>query len=48
MRPIVMVVAHVFGHQTVQMPLVEYDHVIQQISPTTADPTLGHRKFGRL
>jgi hypothetical protein len=38
MRPIVMIVAHVFGHQSLQMPFVQYDHVIQQISPATSYP----------
>jgi hypothetical protein len=38
MCPVLVVVPHVFGHQPLQMPLVQYDHVIQQISPATSYP----------
>ena len=40
MRSILVVVAHVFGDQPLQMPLVQYDHVIQQIATATSYPTL--------
>jgi hypothetical protein len=40
MRPILVVVAHVLGHQPLQMPLVQDDHVIQQVSSATFHPTL--------
>ena len=39
MRPVLMVVVHVFGHQSLQMPLVQYDHVVQQVSSATSYPT---------
>ncbi len=29
MRPVVVVVAYVFGHQSFQMPFIQYDHMIQ-------------------
>jgi hypothetical protein len=41
MGPIIMVVAQVFGHQSFQMPFVQYDHAIQQISPATSYPAFG-------
>jgi hypothetical protein len=39
-RSILVVVAHVFGDQPFQVPLVQYDHVTQQIAPATSYPTL--------
>src|SRR5215470_42934 len=39
-RPVLVVVAHIIGHQALQMPLVEHDHVIQQVSATAPHPTL--------
>ena len=35
-----MVVAHVLSHQPLEMPLVEHDHMIEQVSPAIADETL--------
>ena len=40
-RSILMVVAHVFCHESLQMPFVEDDHVFEQISSATPNPTLG-------
>ena len=37
MRSVIMVVANVLVHETLEMPLVEDNHVIQQVSPTVAD-----------
>ena len=36
-----MLVADVFSHQALQMPLAEDDHVVEQISAAISDPTLG-------
>src|SRR5215468_6586397 len=41
-RPVLVVVAHIIGQQALQMPLVEHDHVIQQVSAAAPHPTLGH------
>ena len=39
-RPIFMVVANILGHQPLEVPLLQDDHVVQQISSTTPDPAL--------
>lgn len=36
-----MVVAHVVGQESVQVLRIEHDHMIEQISSTTSDPTFG-------
>ena len=38
MRPILVVVADVLGHETFQVALVQDNHMIQQVSPAVADP----------
>src|ERR1700736_5238367 len=40
MRPILVVVAPILSHQPLQMPLVQDDHVIQQVSSAASYPTL--------
>jgi hypothetical protein len=40
MRSILMVVADILGQQPLQVPLVQDNHVIKQVSSTTPDPTL--------
>jgi hypothetical protein len=40
-RPVVMVVADVFGHEPFEMPLVEDDDVIEQVPAAVADKALG-------
>lgn len=40
MRSIVVVVADVLSHETLQMPFVQNDHMIQQISSAAPDPAL--------
>ena len=40
-RPIVMVVANILSHEPLEMPLVEDDHMVKQISPTVADEAFG-------
>ena len=37
MCPVIVVVTHVLGHQASEMPLVEYDHMIEQVSPAITD-----------
>ena len=37
MRPVLVVVADVLGHQPFEMPLVEHDDMIEQVSAATAD-----------
>lgn len=37
MSPVHVIVADVFGHQTCEMALVEYDHMIEQFTMTAAD-----------
>src|ERR1700756_2281460 len=41
-RTVLLVVAHIFRHQPFQMPLIQDDHVIQQVSSAASHPTLGH------
>lgn len=41
MCPILVVVANVLVHQTFQMPLVQDDHMIEQITAAVTDPALG-------
>ena len=38
--PIFMVVANVLGHQPFEVPLIQNDHVVQQVSSTTPHPAL--------
>jgi hypothetical protein len=47
MRPVIMVVADVVGHQPFQMPLVEHDHMIEQVSPAVVYPTFGNAVLQR-
>ena len=42
MRTFLVVVADVFGHQTLQMPLVENNHMVEQVSSATTDETFGN------
>ena len=46
--PVVMVVADVFGHETLKMPLVEHNHVIEQIPAAVADKALGDTVLPRI
>jgi hypothetical protein len=39
-RPIFMIVANVLGHQPFEVPLIQNDHVFQQVSSTTPHPAL--------
>ena len=42
MCPVVVVVTDVFIHQAFQMPFIENDHMVEQITAAVADPTLGN------
>ena len=42
MRPVLVVVANVLGHQAFQVALVENDDMIEQIAAAVPDPALGH------
>jgi len=37
-----VVVVDIFAQQTMQVPFVHYDHVIQHLSANTADPSFGN------
>jgi hypothetical protein len=39
-RPIFMVIANIFGHQPLEVLLIQHDHVVQQVSSATPDPAL--------
>ena len=41
MCPVAVVVAYIFVHQTFEMPLVENNDAIEQISATATDEALG-------
>jgi hypothetical protein len=47
MRPVAVVVVDVFRHQSLQMPFVKNDHVIEKISATAANPTLCNTVLSR-
>jgi hypothetical protein len=40
MRPVLMVVEHVRRHEPFEMPLIQDDHVVQQVAPATSHPAL--------
>lgn len=40
MGSVIVVIVYVLPEQALEMTLVEWDHVIQQIAPATADPPL--------
>ena len=42
MSAILVVVEHVLRHQPFEMPLIQDDHVVKQVSPTTPNPTLSN------
>jgi hypothetical protein len=39
-RSIIVVVAHVFCHESLQMPFVQDDYVVKQVSSATSNPAL--------
>jgi hypothetical protein len=42
MNPVLVVVEHVFRYQPFEMPLIQNDHVVKQVSSTTSNPALGN------
>src|SRR5260370_3820360 len=40
MRPVLMVVEHVRRHEPFEMPLIQDDHVVQQVASATSHPAL--------
>src|SRR5258708_32017732 len=47
MRPVIVVVADVFTHQTLQMAFVEYDDIIEQISSAISNPAFSYAVLPR-
>ena len=46
-RSILVVVADVFCHESLQMPFVQDDYVVKQVSSTTSNPALGNTVLPR-
>src|SRR5208282_5500902 len=42
MRPVVMVIASILGHESLQVALVKHDHMIEQIAAAVSNESLGH------
>src|SRR5271169_5240819 len=40
MSPVFVVVEQIQRHQPFQMPLIQDDHVVKQVAPTTSNPAL--------
>jgi hypothetical protein len=47
MRSVLVVVAHVFCHESLQMPLIQDDHVVKQIASATSHPALSNTVLPR-
>ena len=47
MSPVPVVVADVFVHEAFHVPLIENDHMIEQVTTAVADPALGHGILSR-
>src|SRR6516225_4973274 len=47
MSPVLMVVEQVGRHQSFEMPLIDDDHVVQQVAPATSHPTLSNTVLPR-
>jgi len=41
-RTVLMVVAHIFIHQPIQMALVHHNHMIDQVAPAACDESFGN------
>lgn len=46
-RPVIVEVANVLIHETLQMPFVEHDHVVEQIAATGSHPAARQPRFAR-
>jgi hypothetical protein len=42
MSSVLMVVPDILDHQPPQMPLIQYDYMVEQVAATVADPALGN------
>ena len=40
MSPVLVVVEQIQRHQPFEMPLIQEDHVVQQVAPATSHPAL--------
>src|SRR5438093_10446480 len=40
MGSVLVVVADIFAHESFQMPFIEHDHMVKQVSSATPNPTL--------
>src|SRR6516164_6231983 len=47
MRPVRMVIEQVGRHESFEMPLIEDDHVVQQVASATSYPALGNTVLPR-
>jgi len=47
MRPVLMVIEQVRRHQSFEMPLIEDDHVVQQVASATSYPALSNTVLPR-
>ena len=47
MRPVLMVIEQVRRHQSFEMPLIEDDHVVQQVASATSHPALSNTVLPR-
>ena len=47
MRPIFVVIEYVLRYQPFEMPFVQDDHLVKQVSPTTPNPTLSNTVLPR-
>ena len=48
MSPVIVIVTDVFTHRSVQMAFVEYDDIIEQISPAVSNPAFCYAVLPRL
>ena len=47
MGSVLVVVADIFVHESLQMPFIEHDHMVQQVAAAASYPTLGHSVLPR-
>src|ERR1017187_9129096 len=40
-RSVVVIIGNVLGEESLQMPLIQRDHVVEQVAAAASDPTLG-------
>src|ERR1039458_5813015 len=40
-RSVVVIVGNVLGEESLQMPLIQRDHVVEQVAAAASDPTFG-------